>query len=187
MERKQGKSTTRILWLLVSVICPNKVTQPQWILGKFSYALIPGYRLRDGISWYLWQFEAAKRSEDVASLTMLSSWALFKDVAVIASSANSEGGAWVECLQAAARVSPGQRDRILDLRHAHLQKIEGIVRKRKDVVWELQQATVMPESACGRQTAFSKVQTFSLMPFGFMMLLVESAWARDLVGKLARF
>ena len=60
-------------------------------------------------------------------------------------------------MQSAARVSPGQRDRILKLRNAHLQKIEGIVRKRKDIVWELQQATVMPESASGRQASFSKV------------------------------
>ena len=50
-------------------------------------------------------------------------------------------------IQNSARVSPGQRSRILELRAAHLQNIEGIVRKRKDVVWELQQATVMPESA----------------------------------------
>lgn len=63
-------------------------------------------------------------------------------------------------LQSAARVSTGQRDRILKLRQAHLLKIEGIVRKRKDIVWELQQATVMPESASSRQTAFSKVIVF---------------------------
>ena len=60
-------------------------------------------------------------------------------------------------MQNSARVSPGQRSRILELRAAHLQNIEGIVRKRKDIVWELQQATVMPESASSRQTAFSKV------------------------------
>lgn len=54
-------------------------------------------------------------------------------------------------------MSAGQRDRILKLRQAHLLKIEGIVRKRKDIVWELQQATVMPESASSRHTAFVKV------------------------------
>lgn len=62
--------------------------------------------------------------------------------------------------QLAARVSPGQRDRILALRHSHLQKIEGIVRERKDIVWEMQQATVVPESASARQTAFAKVAPF---------------------------
>ncbi len=60
-------------------------------------------------------------------------------------------------VQLEARVSPAQRDRILALRNSHLQKMESIVRERKDIVWEMQQATVVPETASARQTAFAKV------------------------------
>ena len=59
------------------------------------------------------------------------------------------------------RVSPGQRDTILELRAAHLQKMGDIIRERKDIVWELQQATVMPDSASKRQATFCQVPVSS--------------------------
>lgn len=64
-------------------------------------------------------------------------------------------------MQSTARVSPAQRSRILDLRATHLQRMEDIFRRRKDIVWELQHATVMPETASMRNSAFSKVRHFA--------------------------
>ena len=62
--------------------------------------------------------------------------------------------------QNVCRVSASQREKILVLRSAFLAQMETIIKQRKEIVWTLQQATVMPDTASKRESAFVQVRTF---------------------------
>ena len=66
---------------------------------------------------------------------------------------------WISHLfvQDAARLSPTQLKRILELRSGYLQKMDALLRQRKEHVWELQQSTCMCESAAKQDENFGKV------------------------------
>lgn len=60
-------------------------------------------------------------------------------------------------MQDAMRLTTAQLKRMLELRVGFLAKMDLLLKQRKDIVWELQQTTILADTAVKRDEVFGKV------------------------------